>query len=98
MVVKNGTVLAVEAFEGTNAAMKRGGELGRGDAVMVKVSKPGQDFRFDVPVIGPLTIEAAREARIRAIGVEAARTLLLDREKLTALAAEHRISIFGIAP
>lgn len=95
VVVKNGTVLAVEAFEGTNAAMKRGGELGRGDAVMVKVSKPGQDFRFDVPVIGPLTLEAAREARIRAIGVEAGRTLLLEREKLIALAAEHRISIFG---
>ena len=96
VVVKNGTVLAVEAFEGTNAAMKRGGELGRGDAVMVKVSKPGQDFRFDVPVIGPLTIEAARDARIRAIGIEAGRTLLLERGKLTALAEQHRISIFGL--
>ena len=60
VVVKGGTVLAVEAFEGTNAAMQRGGELGRKDAVMVKVSKPNQDFRFDVPVIGPLTLEAAR--------------------------------------
>ena len=52
VVVKGGTVLAVEAFEGTNAAMKRGGELGRKEAVAVKVSKPNQDFRFDVPVIG----------------------------------------------
>lgn len=95
VVVKAGTVLAVEAFEGTNAAMKRGGELGRKDAVMVKVAKPNQDFRFDVPVIGPLTLEAARDARIRVIGVEAGRTLLLERERLTALAAEHRISIFG---
>ena len=97
VVVKNGTVLAVEAFEGTNAAMQRGGELGRKDAVMVKVSKPNQDFRFDVPVIGPLTLEAAREARIRALGVEAGRTLLLEKDKLTALAEQHRISIFGLA-
>lgn len=96
VVVKNGTVLAVEAFEGTNAAIKRGGELGRKDAMMVKVSKPNQDFRFDVPVIGPLTLEAAREARLRAIGVEAGRTLLLEKEKLAALAQEHRISIFGL--
>lgn len=95
VVVKAGTVLAVEAFEGTNAAMKRGGELGRKDAVMVKVSKPNQDFRFDVPVIGPLTLEAASEARIRVLGVEAGKTLLLERDRLLALAAEHSISIFG---
>jgi DUF1009 family protein len=98
VVVKGGTVLAVEAFEGTNAAMKRGGELGRKEAVMVKVSKPNQDFRFDVPVIGPLTLEAARDARLRVLGVEAGRTLLLEKERLTALADEHRVSIFGIAP
>ncbi len=96
VVVKNGTVLAVEAFEGTNAAMKRGGELGRKDAIMVKVSKPHQDFRFDVPVIGPLTLEAARDARIRALGIEAGKTLLLDQDKLTALAEQYRISIFGL--
>lgn len=98
VVVKNGTVLAVEAFEGTNAAMKRGGELGRKDALMVKVSKPNQDFRFDVPVIGPLTLEAARDARIRVLGIEAGRTLLLEKERLTALADQHRVSIFGILP
>lgn len=95
VVVKGGTVLAVEAFEGTNAAMKRGGELGRKEAVMVKVSKPNQDFRFDVPVIGPLTLEAARDARIRVLGIESGRTLLLEKERLTALADEHRVSIFG---
>ncbi len=98
VVVKGGTVLAVEAFEGTNAAMKRGGELGRKGAVMVKVSKPNQDLRFDVPVIGPLTVEAAHEARIRVLGVEAGCTLLLEKEKLGALAAQHGISIYGIAP
>jgi UDP-2,3-diacylglucosamine hydrolase len=96
VVVKNGTVLAVEAFEGTNSAIQRGGELGRKDATMVKVSKPNQDFRFDVPVIGPRTLEAARAARLRAIGVEAGKTLLLEREKLAALANEHRITVFGL--
>jgi DUF1009 family protein len=98
VVVKGGTVLAVEAFEGTNAALKRGGELGRKDAVMVKVSKPNQDFRFDVPVVGPLTLEAARDARIRVIGVEAGRTLLLEKERLTRMAQELRISLVGIPP
>ena len=96
VVVKHGTVLAVEAFEGTNAAIKRGGELGRKDAVMVKVSKPDQDFRFDVPVVGPQTLETAREAHLRVIAVEAGRTLLLEKEQLAALAGEHRISIFGV--
>ena len=94
-MVKNGSVLAVEAFEGTNSAIKRGGELGRKDAIMAKVSKPNQDFRFDVPVIGPLTLEAARDARLRAIGVEAGKTLLLEREKLCELANSWKISIFG---
>lgn len=97
VVVKGGTVLAVEAFEGTNAAIRRGGELGRKEAIMVKVSKPNQDLRFDVPVIGPLTLEAAREARLRVIGVEAGRTLLLEPQKLRALAEEFRISVWGCA-
>ena len=97
VVVKVGTVLAVEAFEGTNAAMQRGGELGRKDAVMVKVSKPDQDLRFDVPVIGPVTLETAHAAKIRVLGIEAGRTLLLEKERLIALADEQRISIFGIA-
>ena len=95
VVVKGGTVLAVEAFEGTNAAMQRGGELGRGGAVMVKVSKPNQDFRFDVPVIGPVTIDTAHAAKVRVLGVEAGRTLLLERRRLISLADERRISIFG---
>ena len=97
VVVRHGTVLAAEAFEGTNACIKRGGELGRGkDVMLVKVSKPNQDFRFDVPVIGPLTLEAARDARIRALGVEAGKTLLLEKEKLLSLAERHGISIFGV--
>ena len=62
---------------------------------MVKVSKPSQDFRFDVPVIGSATLDAAREANIRVIAVEAGKTLLLDREELIARAAKYRISVWG---
>ncbi len=96
VLVKNGTVLAVEGFEGTNECIKRGGALGRGDAVMVKVSKPGQDLRFDVPVIGPVTLESCRDAGVRIIGIEAGRTIILERDRVTALAAQHKLSIFGL--
>lgn len=95
IVVKSGTVLAVEAFEGTNEAIKRGGSLGRKEAVVIKVSKPKQDFRFDVPVIGPQTLATAREARIRVIGVEAGKTLLLEKETVFRAADEGRISLIG---
>jgi hypothetical protein len=96
VIVKNGTVLAVEAFEGTNECIKRGGALGRGDAVMVKVSKPGQDLRFDVPVIGPFTLEACRDAGVRAIGVEAGRTIILERDRVAEMAVAARISVHGL--
>jgi hypothetical protein len=96
VVVKGGTVLAVEAFEGTNAAIERGGQLGRKEAVMVKVSKPRQDLRFDVPVIGPLTLDAAHAARLRVMGVEAGKTLILEPDRTRALAEERRISIYGL--
>ncbi len=98
VVVKGGTVLAVEAFEGTNAAILRGGSLGKKGAVMAKVSKPGQDLRFDVPVIGPVTLQNAYEAGLSAIGVEAGQTLLLEKEGLCAQAAEYKITIYGVCP
>jgi DUF1009 family protein len=96
IIVKGGTVLAVEAFEGTNAAIKRGGELGRKDAVMIKVAKPGQDFRFDVPVIGRLTLETASAARLRVIAVEAGKTLLLNRDELRGHAEAAHLSLVGV--
>jgi DUF1009 family protein len=95
VIVKNGAVLAVEAFEGTNEAMKRGGALGRKDAVMVKVAKPNQDMRFDLPVIGMQTIGAAAQAKLRVISVEAGKTLLLEREAIVDLAERAKISIIG---
>ncbi|PYL52859.1 MAG: DUF1009 domain-containing protein, partial [Verrucomicrobia bacterium] len=76
IIIKNGTILAVEAFEGTNDAIKRGGALAREGAVMIKVAKPNQDMRFDVPVIGVETIEVAGEAKLRVIAVESGKTLL----------------------
>ena len=96
VVVKTGTVLAVEAFEGTNAAILRGGSLGKKGAVMVKVSKPKQDMRFDVPVIGPLTLETAAQASLAVIAVEAGQTLLLEKDKLSSEAARQRITLYGV--
>ncbi len=97
VVVKKGTVLAVEAFEGTNEAMKRGGAMGKGGATMVKVSKPNQDFRFDVPVVGPSTIETAAETGISAIVVEAGCTLLLGKEDIFRLCKERKVSLVARA-
>ncbi|MGI8481878.1 MAG: LpxI family protein [Chthoniobacterales bacterium] len=95
VLVKNGTILAVEAFEGTNEAIQRGGQLGRGGAVMVKVAKPAQDMRFDVPVIGVETIRIAGATGIAVIAIEAGRTLLLEKEQIIAEANRHGISIIG---
>ena len=93
VIVKNGTVLAVEGFEGTNEAIKRGGALGGKNAIMVKVAKPNQDMRFDVPVIGVATVDVATEAHLRVIAIEAGRTLLLEKEALIEAAARSNISI-----
>ena len=98
VVVRHGTVLAVEAFEGTNACIQRGGELGRGkDVMLVKVSKPKQDFRFDVPVIGPRTIESCLAAGVKSIAVEAGSTLLLERDEVFRLCDEHGIGLHAVA-
>jgi len=93
VIVKDGTIVAVEAFEGTNDAMKRGGTLARKGAVMVKVAKPNQDMRFDVPVIGVETIRVAVEAKLRVIAVEAGKTLLLEKDAIVELASHSNISI-----
>lgn len=96
VVVKNGTVLAVEAFEGTNEAVKRGGALGKGKATMVKVSKAGQDMRFDVPVIGPDTITSAAESGVDVIAIEAGKTLILDQTEVFRRCAELQVSLLAI--
>jgi UDP-2,3-diacylglucosamine hydrolase len=98
VVVKAGTVLALEAIEGTDAAIRRGAQLGGPGAVVVKASKPNQDLRFDVPAVGPGTIQLAAELGIAAIGLEARRTLILERERSLGLAREHGIAVVGVAP
>jgi DUF1009 family protein len=95
VVVKNGTVLAVEAFEGTNEAIRRGGTLAGGKAIVVKVAKPNQDMRFDVPIIGLQTIRAAEEAKISVIAIEARRTLLLEKEEVMRAAERANLSVIG---
>jgi UDP-2,3-diacylglucosamine hydrolase len=95
IIVKNGAVLAIEGFDGTNETMRRGGALGRGGAVMIKVAKPNQDMRFDVPVIGRETISVAAEAEVRVIALEASRTLLLEKQDVILAAQNAKISLFG---
>jgi DUF1009 family protein len=94
IVVKNRAVVAVEAMEGTDATIRRAGELARKPPItVVKVAKPGQDMRFDVPVVGPATVRAMMDARATALSVTARKTLLIDRDELIALADKAKIAI-----
>jgi len=95
VIVKNGTIVAVEALEGTNEAIRRGGALAREGTVMVKVAKPNQDMRFDVPIIGVETIRVATQAGLRVIAVEAGKTLFLQADAIANLAGAASISIIG---
>jgi len=95
IIVKNGTIVAVEALEGTNEAIKRGGALAREGAVMVKVSKPNQDMRFDVPIIGVETVRIAVESGVRVIAVEAKKTLLLERDAVVECAERSKMSLIA---
>jgi UDP-2,3-diacylglucosamine hydrolase len=96
VVVKNGVVLAVEAIEGTDEAIRRGGRLGGPGAVVVKRAKPGQDLRFDLPAAGPVTLEVMREAGAKVLAVEAGKTVLLDGALLFKWARALGISVVGI--
>ena len=95
LAARTRTVLAIEGFDGTNETIRRGGALGQGGAVMIKVAKLDQDMRFDVPVIGPETISATLEAKIRVIALEAGRTLLLEKEEVIRAAQSAKISVLG---
>lgn len=84
VVVKEGTILAVEGFEGTDDTIRRAGRLGGAGAVVVKVAKRGHDMRFDIPIIGLRTFKMLKKAKVSCLAVEANRTILLEREKLVA--------------
>lgn len=98
VVVKGGAVLAVEAFEGTDKCLARGGELAgkNGGGVAVKVAKPAHDMRFDIPCVGIQTLETCAASGISVLALEAGKTLLLEREICETFAQKHKISVTTI--
>jgi DUF1009 family protein len=98
VVVKNGAVLAVEGFEGTDRCLSRGGELAGkdGGAVAIKVAKEKHDLRFDIPCLGAKTLETCTAANISVLVIESGKTMLLERETCEALAKKNKISITTI--
>ena len=96
VVVKNRAVMALEAIEGTDEYIRRGGKLANGGAVVAKVSKPNQDNRFDVPTVGKRTVEVMAEVGATALAIEADKTLLVDRKNTVAFADEKGITIVAI--
>jgi len=98
VVVKQGTILAVEAFEGTDATILRAGKLGGAGAVLIKVAKPGHDMRFDIPVIGLHTVRSLKKAGIAAVAVEAGKAILLEREEIVRQMDSMNIAFTVIDP
>jgi DUF1009 family protein len=99
VVVKEGTVLAVEAFEGTNKCLSRGGELAgkSGGAVAVKVAREDHDMRFDIPCLGPETVETCAKAQIAVLAFEGGTSLLLEQEACGTAAKKYGISVTAFA-
>ena len=96
VVVKDRAAVALEAMEGTDEVIRRAGRLAGPGATVVKLAKPRQDMRFDVPVVGTRTLEAMREAGARVLAVEAGRTLFLDRPAVLAAADADGVALWGI--
>lgn len=98
VVIKEGTVLAVEAFEGTDKAILRAGELGGPGCVVVKVAKQGHDMRFDIPVIGMHTLKTLKKVKAGALALEAGRAIMLEKEQVIADANRLGLSIIALPP
>ncbi len=96
VMVKSGMVLAVEAFEGTNAAIRRGGRLGGRGGILFKAARAGHDMRFDIPVAGLKTLKTLHRAGATALAFQAGRLVLLDREECVDYANSHGIAIAGM--
>ena len=96
VVVRRKTVVAVEAIEGTDETILRGGRLAREKAVVVKVSKPNQDMRFDVPAVGLRTVETMARVKASALAIEAGKTLIFDKEQMLRCAKENSIAIYSL--
>jgi DUF1009 family protein len=98
VVVKNSSVIVVEAIEGTDRAIRRTADLDIPNAIIVKMAKPKQDMRFDVPGVGPATIESMIAAKALVLAVEAGRTMIADHEEMIRRANRGKISVVGIPP
>ena len=96
VVVKDRAVMAVEAIEGTDACILRGGALGRGGVTVAKAAKPKQDVRFDMPAVGLDTLQTMVAAGATALVMEAGKTLLVDRDKVIEFADKHNITIVAM--
>ncbi|MCX7698301.1 MAG: UDP-2,3-diacylglucosamine diphosphatase LpxI [Candidatus Goldbacteria bacterium] len=96
VVIKNKVVISVEAIEGTDECIKRGAKLAGAGFVVVKVARPNQDMRFDIPVIGIKTIKILKKYNAAGIAIEAGKTFLLDKEKLLRIANKNKIFIYGM--
>jgi DUF1009 family protein len=95
IVVRGKACVAIEAMEGTDATIRRAGELAKGKLTVIKVAKPEQDMRFDVPVVGLPTVRAMIDAGATCLSVTANKTLIFDREEMINLADSHKITILG---
>jgi UDP-2,3-diacylglucosamine hydrolase len=96
IIVKDKSVVAVEAMEGTDACIKRAGEIAGPGCVVIKVARPRQDLRFDIPVIGSRTLESLKQAGVKVLAVESGKTLLLDKETLIKEADAAQLTLTGI--
>jgi DUF1009 family protein len=96
VVVKDQIILAVEAIEGTDATIRRGGKLGRGDVAVIKICKPHQDLRLDLPVIGPSTLRVLKKAGGGLLAVQAGKTIVIDKEKTLREADRNNLCLIGI--
>jgi UDP-2,3-diacylglucosamine hydrolase len=95
IVIRAKACVAIEAMEGTDATIRRAGELAKGKLTVVKVAKPDQDMRFDVPVVGVPTIETMAKAGATCLSVTAGKTLIFDRDEMLKLADKHKICVVG---
>ena len=95
VLVKSGMVLAVEAFEGTNAAIVRAGKLSKG-SVLCKAAREGHDWRFDIPVVGLTTLKKMKKSGVTALAFQAGRLILLDRDEVVAFANRNGIAVAGV--
>lgn len=98
VVVRRQVVVALETIEGTDETIRRGGLLAGPGSVVVKVSKPGQDLRFDVPAVGLDTLQTMQEVKAAVLAIEAGKTLIFDRDQMLEIASRAKIAVWGLAP